>query len=256
MINWHFFKLSSTSVTSVSSKQQLLKSGCISHCVMWVEKREREPPGFCWATFSEACFLGQHWEAQYEASTFTGPRWANPRLVPRALFYQGNIKYQETALRKERDVFLFKFTDFLAEKKDFLLVCCFQLCLCCCSSKPFIAQWQPIQLQAGGRVLESKNFFSKKPFRCWGLQGQEGEGEPQFAMVIFFPFLSWQASENFTSWPIFRCHEYQGHPSDFTTDLHLHHVVQCLRSALLHPDDPRIWNKVGTKSALKKRSHL
>lgn len=83
-------------------------------------------------------------------------------------------------------------------------------------------------------------------------QGRRWKGAP-FTGVTSLPFPSWQAAENFTSWSVFHCHGYQGHPSDFTTDLHLHHVVECLRSALHHPDDSRIWNKTGIRSILKKR---
>jgi hypothetical protein len=81
--------------------------------------------------------------------------------------------------------------------------------------------------------------FPHNPFGCCGCQGRRWRG----ALICngnFCPFLSWQASENFTSWPVFHCHGHQGHPSDFTTDLHLHHVIKCLRSVLLHPHTPRI----------------
>lgn len=97
-------------------KQQLCKSFCISHCVMWgrgrkkkKKKREREeerenPRGAGWAAFAFSCSprKGKCLEVQREAYTFAGLRCANPRWVPRAPFCHGNRNCQEMTVKKKK----------------------------------------------------------------------------------------------------------------------------------------------------------
>lgn len=71
------------------------------------EEERKNHLGFGWATFFKTCFLRQEkqLEVQGEANTFSGSRWASPRLVPRAPFCPGNIKIPGNYSNKKERIF-------------------------------------------------------------------------------------------------------------------------------------------------------